>query len=35
MRRIEVVADVEEDIVERVRYLSERFGWVFTSGGIG
>ncbi|KAI9007621.1 molybdenum cofactor synthesis domain-containing protein [Hyaloraphidium curvatum] len=35
LRRIEVVPDIQEDIIERVRYLSERFAWVFTSGGIG
>ncbi|KXS18051.1 Molybdopterin binding protein [Gonapodya prolifera JEL478] len=35
LRRIETVADEFDDIIERVRYLSERFAHVITSGGIG
>ncbi|ORX91005.1 Molybdopterin binding protein [Basidiobolus meristosporus CBS 931.73] len=35
MRRIEVVPDVTEDIVESVRRLSANHDYVFTSGGIG
>lgn len=33
--RIEVVPDLEADIVERLRALSLRFTYVFTSGGVG
>ncbi|TPX68033.1 hypothetical protein SpCBS45565_g03333 [Spizellomyces sp. 'palustris'] len=35
LRRIQVVPDVEQDIIESVRELSRRYHWVFTSGGIG
>ncbi|TPX38297.1 hypothetical protein SmJEL517_g00091 [Synchytrium microbalum] len=35
LRRIVVVPDIEEEIIESVRILSSKFGLVFTSGGIG
>ncbi|ORY05639.1 Molybdopterin binding protein [Basidiobolus meristosporus CBS 931.73] len=35
LRRVEVIPDVEEDIVETVTRLSRKFDVVFTSGGIG
>ncbi|KAI9183703.1 hypothetical protein H9P43_004621 [Blastocladiella emersonii ATCC 22665] len=35
MRRIEVVPDVEEEIIEAVRRMSETYDYVFTTGGIG
>ncbi|MCU0855304.1 MAG: competence/damage-inducible protein A [Rhodobacteraceae bacterium] len=35
LREMRVVADVEEDIVEAIRALSDRYDHLFTSGGIG
>lgn len=35
LREVRIVADVEDDIVEAARALSERWDHVFTSGGIG
>jgi molybdenum cofactor synthesis domain-containing protein len=35
LTEVRVVADVEESIVEAVRTLSERYTYVFTTGGIG
>ena len=33
--RIEIVPDDLDDIARSVRALSDRFRWVFTSGGVG
>ncbi|KAJ5697759.1 hypothetical protein N7488_011443 [Penicillium malachiteum] len=35
LKRVEVVPDDEEDIMEAVRRMSERYDFVVTSGGIG
>lgn len=35
LKRIEVVPDDEEDIIEAVRRMSSRYDFVVTSGGIG
>ncbi|KAK9712155.1 hypothetical protein K7432_007335 [Basidiobolus ranarum] len=35
MRRVEIVPDITEDIVESVKRLSANHDYVFTSGGIG
>lgn len=35
LSEVRVVADVEEDIVSAVRALSDRYTYVFTTGGIG
>lgn len=35
MKRVEVIPDDEETIVETVRRLSRTYDWVVTSGGIG
>ena len=35
LREARVVADIEEEIVAAVRALSERYDYVFTTGGIG
>ena len=35
LRRMEVVPDVGEEIVDSLRALSPRFDFVFTSGGVG
>jgi molybdopterin-biosynthesis enzyme MoeA-like protein len=35
LRKLEIVLDDNESIVESVRELSRRYDYVFTSGGIG
>jgi molybdopterin-biosynthesis enzyme MoeA-like protein len=35
LKRVEVIPDEEEDIVEAVRRMSSRYDFVVTSGGIG
>jgi molybdopterin-biosynthesis enzyme MoeA-like protein len=35
MKRVEVIADDEEEIIDSVRRMSEKFDFVVTSGGIG
>jgi molybdenum cofactor synthesis domain-containing protein len=35
VRRIEIVPDLEEEIADSLRVLSQRFDHVFTSGGVG
>ncbi|MEQ1901126.1 MAG: molybdopterin-binding protein [Devosia sp.] len=35
LMEVRVVADIEDDIVAAVRALSERYAYVFTTGGIG
>lgn len=35
LKRVEVVPDDEEDIIEAVRRMSSRYDFVVTSGGIG
>jgi molybdopterin biosynthesis enzyme MoaB len=35
LKRIEVIADEEEEIVEAVQRMSHRYDFVVTSGGIG
>lgn len=35
MKRIEVIADDEEEIIEAVRRMSNNYDFVVTSGGIG
>jgi len=35
LKRIEVIADDEEEIVEAVRRMSTNYDFVVTSGGIG
>jgi molybdopterin biosynthesis enzyme len=34
-KRIEVIADDEEEIVEAARRMVDKYDWVVTSGGIG
>lgn len=35
MKRVEVIADDEEEIIEAVRRMSNNYDFVVTSGGIG
>jgi molybdopterin-biosynthesis enzyme MoeA-like protein len=35
LKRVEVIPDDEEDIVEAVQRMSSRYDFVVTSGGIG
>lgn len=35
MKRVEVIADEESEIIEAVRRMSEKYDFVVTSGGIG
>ena len=35
LKRVEVIPDDEEDIIEAVRRMSARYDFVVTSGGIG
>lgn len=35
LKRIEVISDDEEEIIEAVRRMSDRYDFVVTSGGIG
>lgn len=35
LKRIEVIADDEEEIIEAARRMSEKYDWVISSGGIG
>ena len=35
MKRIEVIADEEGEIIEAVRRMSDNYDFVVTSGGIG
>ena len=35
MREVRIVPDIESEIIDTVRHLSERYTYVFTSGGIG
>jgi molybdopterin-biosynthesis enzyme MoeA-like protein len=35
LKRIEVIADDEEEIVEAARRMSDKYDFVVTSGGIG
>jgi molybdenum cofactor synthesis domain-containing protein len=35
LRRVSVIPDDVDDIADTVRRFSERFDWVFTSGGVG
>lgn len=35
MKRVEVIADDEEEIIEAARRMSEKYDMVVTSGGIG
>lgn len=35
MKRVEVIADDEDEIIEAVRRMSDRYDFVVTSGGIG
>ena len=35
MKRIEVIADDEAEIIEAVRRMSQNYDFVVTSGGIG
>jgi molybdopterin-biosynthesis enzyme MoeA-like protein len=35
LKRIEVISDDEEEIIEAVRRMSENYDFVVTSGGIG
>jgi hypothetical protein len=34
-KRIEVIADDEEEIIEAARRMVDKYDWVVTSGGIG
>ena len=35
LKRIEVISDDEEEIIEAVRRMSDKYDFVVTSGGIG
>lgn len=35
LKRVEVIADDEDEIIEAVRRMSDRYDFVVTSGGIG
>lgn len=35
MKRVEVIADDEDEIIEAVRRMSNKYDFVVTSGGIG
>jgi molybdopterin-biosynthesis enzyme MoeA-like protein len=35
LKRVEVIADEESEIIEAVRRMSEKYDFVVTSGGIG
>lgn len=35
LKRVEVIPDEEEDIIEAARRLAKKYDWVISTGGIG